>query len=240
MSEQATEPEEAEADGVMDDPPADVPLKLYGKLLAVRKELGPIAKNGEGDGYSYTLHADVLKAVVDQLDAHGILVIPEAKGVQRRQGEKLTTVALFFDLIDVESGESRLCEWRGSGEDSEDKALYKGYTGGGKYFLLNLFMLATFDDPERKAGATPTGRPPLRDVSAPTLPEQEREQLAAVLEAIGVAEGDLNVVDGWARHLTPTDYSHWMGLLTDDYAAEQTSKIVVATAHGYQQGRSAA
>ena len=51
-------------------------------------------------------------------------------------------------LTDPETGESRSYQFYGSGADTTDKALYKAYTGGLKYFLANNALVTEGNDPE--------------------------------------------------------------------------------------------
>lgn len=52
-------------------------------------------------------------------------------------------------ITDPTSKESREYQFIGSGSDNGDKALYKAYTGGLKFFLANTFLVAEDNDPER-------------------------------------------------------------------------------------------
>jgi hypothetical protein len=131
-------------------------------------------------------------------------------------------------------------EWRGSGQDEGEKGLYQAYTGGLKYFLLDLFLLPTFDDPEKRAEKPEPARvEPLQAVPN-TLGDIERTALIAALDAHGVAEGDQNVVFEWSAQLTFTDYTNWLGLLTDGKSAEIAAATIVKAAVEWQTERAAA
>ena len=51
-------------------------------------------------------------------------------------------------LTDPETGESREYHFEGTGADNGDKALYKAYTGGLKFFLADQYLVAEGNDPE--------------------------------------------------------------------------------------------
>lgn len=51
-------------------------------------------------------------------------------------------------LIDPESGDFMEYQFEGTGADNGDKALYKAYTGGLKFFLANQYLVAEGNDPE--------------------------------------------------------------------------------------------
>ena len=51
-------------------------------------------------------------------------------------------------LIDPETGDYEEYIFGGSGADNGDKALYKAYTGGLKFFLASNFLVAEDNDPE--------------------------------------------------------------------------------------------
>ena len=51
-------------------------------------------------------------------------------------------------LTDPDTGESREYRFAGTGADNGDKALYKAYTGGLKFFLADQYLVAEGNDPE--------------------------------------------------------------------------------------------
>ena len=59
------------------------------------------------------------------------------------------TIKMTITLIDTETGYSESYPWLGMGSDPSDKALYKAYTSGVKYFLLKNFLLPAYDDVEQ-------------------------------------------------------------------------------------------
>lgn len=55
-------------------------------------------------------------------------------------------------ITDPETKETKDYTFVGSGSDNGDKALYKAYTGGLKFFLANTFLVAENNDPENDEG----------------------------------------------------------------------------------------
>ena len=51
-------------------------------------------------------------------------------------------------LTDPETGDYREYRFEGTGADNGDKALYKAYTGGLKFFLADQYLVAEGNDPE--------------------------------------------------------------------------------------------
>ena len=60
----------------------------------------------------------------------------------------LVEVDFIGTLIDIDTGEKLDYYFSGTGADTGDKALYKAYTGGLKYFIATNFMVAEGNDPE--------------------------------------------------------------------------------------------
>jgi hypothetical protein len=81
---------------------------------------------------------------------------------------------MTFSLLDGESGERLDFPWVGAGTDKGDKGIYKALTGGAKYFLLKMFLIATGDDPEREDVKT-------IQPAAPSV--QSRDRAGAVVTA---------------------------------------------------------
>jgi hypothetical protein len=104
-----------------------------------------------------------------------------------KAGDKgqLVYVDLTFTLLDGESGEALECPWLGCGEDKGDKALYKGYTGALKYFLLKLFLIPTGDDPEQ---ATKKERKEEKRAPAPAPEGAETLNAAEIQRVFDVAK----------------------------------------------------
>jgi ERF superfamily len=66
--------------------------------------------------------------------------------------ENVTEVEAQITLIDLDSGESKIYNFFGQGQDKGDKGIYKAYTGLQKYFFMKNFLISTGDDPENDSG----------------------------------------------------------------------------------------
>lgn len=124
-------------------------MSLHAKLLAVMKEVRSLKKRGHNSeqGYAYVTEADTVTALRRALVKRDVLVIPRVLN-QSQQGF-LVMVTMTFTFVDVDTNETLVCEWAGAASDKHDKAIWKAITGAQKYLLLKLFMIPTFDDPER-------------------------------------------------------------------------------------------
>ncbi len=182
------------------------PSSLAKKLAAIVMETTAVQKRGHNDfhDYDYATAADVLDAVRTGLASRHIAIIPRITGtdvvVKERQGkspEYITTVKQTLAILDGETGEVLEVPWAGCGQDPGDKGLYKALTGGYKYFLLQLFMIPTGDDPERdrprKAGKQDAGErslagPASGDAAAVLMLAAELSELTKVPAAKLISE----------------------------------------------------
>ena len=127
-------------------------MGLNDKILEIMEEIKAVAKDGTNNfqNYSYTSNVEVVKKIRELLVSKKLIlrtstvdetinVLP--KGV-------LVGIKIDFTLIDVESGEEIVTRFHGHGYDTNDKGVYKAYTGAEKYYLLKTFLLPTLDDPE--------------------------------------------------------------------------------------------
>lgn len=146
------------------------PLKLLKKLHNIMVAVESIPKNGynSAQDYYYALEADVLEAFRKELIEKQIFITsslinenskPEGYGI-------LTTVCMTYIIYDLESDETLTVDFAGQGMDKGDKGIYKAYTGANKYFLLKMFWLPTYEDPENDGGHKGT-QGATRDASAP-------------------------------------------------------------------------
>jgi hypothetical protein len=132
--------------------------KMARKKNKVIKLISSIAKTGynEYDDYSYVEEAEVVRVIRNALVKSGLSfsvstseILPP-NTINTELGEFYNyTIKMTFTLVDTETGYFESCPWLGMGSDQGDKALYKAYTSGVKYFLLKNFLLPTNDDVER-------------------------------------------------------------------------------------------
>ena len=116
-----------------------------------------IIKTGENktQAYNYAEEAEVVKclrkALVDNNLSYSVECgRPEISHViPTRSGEmKHFIIPMVCSLTDTETGLTKSYPWYGGAADSGDKALYKAFTSGGKYFLLKTFLIPTGMDVE--------------------------------------------------------------------------------------------
>jgi hypothetical protein len=132
-------------------------MKLYKKLLEVRKSVDYLQKSAEGQQYKYTSSSQVLSAVrakmnelglllVTTIDEHNLIQYENSKGVM----VNLTELELSMEWIDVEDGDKLSIPWYGQGVDlAGEKGVGKALTYAEKYFILKQFNIPTDkDDPD--------------------------------------------------------------------------------------------
>ena len=146
-------PESNSADGS-----AVLIAKIARKKNKVMKLVGSIAKTGYNEfyDYNYVEEAEVVRVIRDALVKVGLSfsvstseILPP-NTINTEIGEFYNyTIKMTFILVDTETGHFESYPWLGMGSDQGDKALYKAYTSGVKYFLLKNFLLPADDDVER-------------------------------------------------------------------------------------------
>jgi hypothetical protein len=151
--------------------------KLARKKNRVIELVGAIKKTGYNDysGYSFVEEAEVVRTLRSALTEAGLSLgistseILPPQTIQTEFGECYNyTIKMTFTLVDTETGYMESYPWFAMGSDPADKALYKAYTSGVKYFLLKTFLLPTHDDVER------TSFIPQISQSVPQEPQVER------------------------------------------------------------------
>ncbi len=128
--------------------------KILGKLLAVRKDVEYMQKEGRNSaqGYNFLGEAQITAQFKELFDKHGIIFWYESKinDVRANASGKqiLTGVEVSYQFIDAESGEFIGGTAAGQGTDGNDKGVYKAITGAIKYIFMKSFLIPTGDDPE--------------------------------------------------------------------------------------------
>lgn len=94
---------------------------------------------------------------------------------QKGASEKmhLTNIKFECEIIDIETGESRLYRGVGDGADNGDKGVYKAQTGALKYFIANNFMVKEGGDPE----ASEQARTTIKKASHVPVSQEKREAI---------------------------------------------------------------
>jgi ERF superfamily len=135
---------------------APMQLNLRQKLAEVRRRIGYVQKRGHNEryNYSYVTAADLAGSVGDVLAELGVVVIPSLEEISyepaagRGEATRMARVIMAYTFADADTGEEVVATAAGQGLDAGDKGVYKAMTGALKYALLQLFLLATGDDPE--------------------------------------------------------------------------------------------
>lgn len=140
--------------------------KLYAKINKVIVEMKRVKKNGYNSfhKYAYATESDLVDAIRENLAEVALALLPPVvlgfEMVERAKSsgakDYIARVTLQYGLADCETGEVQTAIIVAEGADSVDKAFYKAYSGGTKYFLMKTFLVSTGDDPEQEA-------PTLRD-----------------------------------------------------------------------------
>lgn len=185
-------------------PEAGPTVRLLQKLVEVAEAIPYVEKRGRNDhhGYDFVQALDVTRDVRAQLLARKILAVPSTVpgSVQHftETGGKgfVTTVDLVYRFMDAETGASIEVAWTGAGADTGgDKGLYKAFTGGVKYALMQLFMLPATNDPEHDGiSVTPSAAPSpapaeepqgtvAKDADRPAAPRIPLDRAKLILDA---------------------------------------------------------
>lgn len=173
---------------------------LYGKLLKVARSIARIEKRGRNDHhkYDYVQAQDVTDKLREKLHREKLIVLPSTiPGSARHEAAiggrgMVTTIDLVYRIVDTETGAMVELPWTAVGADTGgDKGIYKAYTGGLKYALLNAFLIPTGDDPERDQ-QTETGQPARggsvqQDAERPAAPRIPLDRAKSILEAAKAA-----------------------------------------------------
>jgi len=188
---------------------------IYGKILAIQKEIKGLQKNGTGPStqgsYKFLAVDDVLAVVKPLLDEHGVIVhanlldhgfeFTKALAKDDARAPKYSTTAWVkyeFKFVDTEDGSTVSTVVLGEGADTSDKATRKATTSAWKVALIQTFSLITGEtDPDAQDGAnvpeqagsatrvTKTDQK-LAQAAKPANPVEAKR---AELEALGKAQG---------------------------------------------------
>lgn len=203
-----------------------------------------VPKNGHNDhfNYDFATESDITAAVRMEMARRQLMIFPDAIEAKEmaigEKGRRVFTQKTRFTIEDGESGESRSFCLYSQGVDGEDKGPYKATTGGVKYALLKLFLIATGDDPERDQPRNASASPPsgatglrtkvLKKPSPPPAPH-----IAAAVQRASDATHDRSLVYpfGNCKGLPISDprvdeksLAFWMQRLTEELADASKSK----------------
>lgn len=133
--------------------------KLATKIARIASQLQAVPKSGYNadQNYHFATDADIVEAARGPMNAANVAIFPSVlpssiqtvTGLGRHGNMILTTLVVQFTVVDGDSGDTMVCNFPGSGTDTQDKGAYKAMTGAGKYFYQKLFNLPTSDaEPE--------------------------------------------------------------------------------------------
>jgi hypothetical protein len=138
---------------------------LYQKIWSVMEAVDFVKKDGEvkfGETYKYATDAAIKKAVHAALVQNRLLFLPKRSQVVEQAAETVTdkygkpkrefrsTIELFYDFVDIDTGYSESASIHGSGSGSDEKSIYKAFTGAFKYAFHLSLVIPTGDDPEKE------------------------------------------------------------------------------------------
>ena len=118
------------------------------------RTMGSIAKSGKmtegGKNYNYMQADDIFGKLQDALFDAGIAIIPNIKSatftdVVSKTGNTGRHVVINMEFQITDGSDNMRSDWISEAIDYGDKAITKAGTLGRKYFIINLFQLATGD-----------------------------------------------------------------------------------------------
>jgi hypothetical protein len=126
--------------------PMASPGKIYGAIIAAKRKIGAIGKNGsvtEYGKYDYRKFDDVIDAVAPLLDEYGILVVPTVIAKEERQDQKkhFVTLTMSYRMF-AEDGSSIEGSATGEAFDVGDKAATKAQTVALRIFYCTVLNIA--------------------------------------------------------------------------------------------------
>jgi hypothetical protein len=150
---EAMPPKEAVSQGAVAIVGRKFPPNMVRALLKITEEVGAIKKEGWNDfqKYNYQKWDDVLNALSPLLVRNSLLITQSQMDSSVSANDALLSITYGFTLIDGQTGEcwpldyrwtgiARLCDGKGV---YDDKAANKCATQAHKYFVINLFKIAT-------------------------------------------------------------------------------------------------
>lgn len=131
---------------------------LAGRLAAIGKEIGAVAKTGQNSGYreSYNFieYGEVAGRIRELLDKHGVAIVPSVESYEKStissskgsQGFHYI-LTMKFTAINADDQTDRIeSMWVGESADYGDKGINKAITAGTKYFIMRLFNISEKGD----------------------------------------------------------------------------------------------
>ena len=141
-------------------------MNIYKKLLVIQKELKGLAKDKQGNNYSYVTGNKLLDFLKPIMNEQGLILKQEVTKVETERNDYTTAkgsnkseilykVWQKFTWIDTETEDKDENEFFSAGQNDWEKGLGSALTYAERYFLLKYFHIATdeddIDNSERKA-----------------------------------------------------------------------------------------
>lgn len=133
-------------------------MNLHQKLIEIRKAVPYLQQieNNTQQQFKYTSSSQVLFTVRQEMDKHGVLLIPQIEThffhEKTTIGGKqhFTELEITFTWIDGDNVKDTIvCPWYSQGADQQEKGVGKALTYAEKFFILKFFNIATDkDDPD--------------------------------------------------------------------------------------------
>lgn len=170
------------------------PAPMIHKLIAgVMGEMGAVGKNKQFDGqgrFQYRGIEDVVNALKGPLENAALYYVPEVLDRERFTHQTKSGGTLFYTFLRVKftiyapDGSSVFGVTCGEGMDSSDKSTNKAMSAAQKYFLCQVFHLATADmvepeDADHGAAGIGAGRPAEPQTPGPAPAEYAYDALIA-------------------------------------------------------------
>ena len=187
------------------------PLKLFKKLLEVRKSVDYLKKAAQGSQFSYTSSSQVLSAVREKMNELGLLLVThvtnhhliekETGTVDKSRTTYFTELDIFMEWVDTESGETYTIPWYGQGVDlAGEKGVGKALTYAEKYFILKQFNIPTDkDDPDafqEKSAASTAG-----SQNSASVAERIAEKINNLVLTLETAQTVETVTSIWTNNI---------------------------------------
>lgn len=135
---------------------------VYAKILELQKAVKALKKDSKSYNFEYLSGDKLFEVVRPKMDELGLLLLPDVVKVEStpttyaawdnklkslvQKTENLVALDINFTWVDVESGETVVQHWHGTGQNGFDKSFGSALTYAERYFLLKTFHIATNKD----------------------------------------------------------------------------------------------
>lgn len=131
--------------------------KFHAKKAKATADVERVKKTGYNSfhHYAYATESDVKDGIRSILNENGLSLTNDLLNrveteINTQKGTATKTdLRMSFVLTDTETGYFEEYTMDGVAIDNGDKGIYKAYSGTIKYFLLDMFLIPTGDDPEK-------------------------------------------------------------------------------------------